>query len=227
VKQCENKQLTMMYIHITQRNLHRVWDVAYDGYCGGKGMTLMPWSDVGVDDFIQKSSEMTSNYAGVSIVCVPIITTEPFKSPLPLCSQGLAVPQLGTGDLLIQDVNAFMNNQVKCIATRNKLSHVFSKLEMHQDFQMVKDACQAVGVGETTQCRLLYKGTSTFSYTVPAGGAGGVGGVVGATTHVPTYGCGHHGHDYVGVASVRNGKSLMAVTAPTINMARSSPLVPA
>lgn len=192
-----------------------MWDVAYDGYCGGKNMSVMKWDDAGVDNFIASSSEVTTNYSGDSILCVPIRTDYPFKSPLPMCDSHMITPQLGTGDLLIQDVNSLLKKQVPCAATKSALAIVFNRLEMHQDFQMVKDACQAVGVGETTQCRLLYKGTSTFAYTTANKGP------------IPTFGCGHHGHDYVGVASVRNGKSLMAVTAPTINVVKSSPHITA
>lgn len=188
-----------------QRNLHRIWDVAYDGYCGGKDMSVMKWSDSGVEEYIEKCNNVNTNFDGASIICVPILTEECFKSPMPLCNyQDKGTKLLATSDLHIHDIQNYASKQISCNITREALAQVHKTLQMHNDYQIVKDACEAVGVGETTQCRLLYKGTSNFKFK--------------DATNKQTFGCGHHGHDYVGVAAVRNGKSLMAATAPHINI---------
>lgn len=187
-----------------------MWDVAYDGYCGGKNTSLMKWNSQGVSDFIAASSDVTTNYGGDSIVCFPVKSKNSMKSPMPLYDPSLETNQLGTSDLILQDVRSLVAKQIPEKEVKDAIQYVYKTLEMHQDYQMIKDASQAAGVGETTQCRLLYKGTSTFIYT--------------HNRNKITYGCGHHGHDYVGVASVRNGKSLMAVTAPSINMVQAPPI---
>lgn len=163
---------------------------------------MLRWTTDGVQSFVNETSEVTTNYEGPSIICIPVKTLDSLKSPLPLFDVNIG-SQLGTSDLLITDINALIQKQVPIDDVKKVLSEIYSTLEMHHDYQMVKDASQAVGVGETTCCRLLYKGTSTFNYQ---DGYPKV-----------TFGCGHHGHDYVGVASVRNGKSLMATTAPIVN----------
>lgn len=75
-------------------------------------------------------------------------------------------------------------------------------LQISNNHQIVKDAAMAATTGESTACRLLYQGTSTFNH--------------GRDPPIRLMGCGHHGPDYAGVAAVRNGKQYANTSLPAI-----------
>jgi hypothetical protein len=73
---------------------------------------------------------------------------------------------------------------------------MYTKLDMHGEGQIIKMAPDATSSAESTVSRLMYQGTSIWDYN-------------GCSQKRHVTGCGHHGPDYPGVASARNGKSLM------------------
>ena len=207
------RQLTahsLAYWCRTQRNLHKVWDVAYDGYCGGKDLTVMTWDTQGVADFQEACQNTSRNFSGPSIVCVPYRNIVIVKSPMPMCSDSdNTTTVLATSDMMISDIRAFAATQTgtdtHAVDLKKVLSEVYDVLKMHNEYAEIKDAVAGASSGETTTCRLMYKGTSSWAYNTHN------------TAHASSItGCGHHGCDYVGVASVRNGKSLMNSAAPVI-----------
>jgi len=163
----------------------------------------MKWDSMGVQTFIDSCSNTSQNYQGPSLICLPVVGDVIIKSPLPLCKHlDPAGPALATSDLMLNDVQQLCRRQTAdCSIVADCVSEMFDVLKLHNEYQMIKDATMACSIGETTSCRLMYKGTSTF-----------INGAV--AKHVS--GCGHHGNDYVGVASVRNGKSLMSSAAPAV-----------
>lgn len=194
----------------TQRNLHKVWDVAYDGYCGGKDVSIMPWSEEGVAKFQEDCQNTSRNFSGASIVCVPYGGEVNVKSPMPMCSiTDNGGPFLATSDMMISDIREFSKNQCAGDPARAGLqailSEVYDALKLHNEYAEVKDAVAGASSGDTTTCRLMYKGSSMWNYNTD---------YISRSQNVT--GCGHHGSDYVGVASVRNGKSLMNTAAPVI-----------
>jgi len=187
-----------------------VWDVAYDGYCGGKDLSVMPWTIEGVNAFQEASQNTSRNFSGKSIICVPYDSKVIVKSPMPMCSNSDGTTtSLATADMMISDIKNFSQQQTggdpDAVALKAILSVVYDALKMHNEYAEIKDAVAGASSGETTTCRLMYKGTSTWMYNVAHH----------ANAH-STSGCGHHGNDYVGVASVRNGKSLMNSAAPVV-----------
>ena len=76
---------------------------------------------------------------------------------------------------------------------------------MNNNHQMVKDAILASTSNECTSCKLMYQGTSKWLRT----GHGG-------NPLSEITGSGHHGHDYIGVTAVRNGKHMQGQSAPAI-----------
>ena len=93
---------------------------------------------------------------------------------------------------------------------RSVISMVYKKLELHNNHNLIKDASSATQTDEATQNLLMYAGTATWTSMSDAG----------ADPRVEQRtGNGHHGQDYVGVAAVRNGKSLASTSAPLIQQA--------
>jgi len=201
-------------IVFNERNLHRVWDVAYDGYVGGKDMTIV---DMNSPDskraFIDSSNNYNTEYDGSSIVPVGLDENLAWlPSPMLLCdfsNMSNATTALATADMFISDVARFIDKimtRVDGDVPRNelktKLSAMYTDLELCNNHQIVKDATLACTNNESTSCRLMYQGTSTATYE--------------NTAAIYMAGSGHHGNDYAGVAAVRNGKQLAASAAPAI-----------
>eukprot|EP00961_Rhodomonas_salina_P035648 479474-Rhodomonas_salina.3 len=86
------------------------------------------------------------------------------------------------------------------------ISLMFEQLNMNRNNSAAKDACSATIENEATAIRMAYSGT--FKYrTVNAGD-------LSTSTYSEISGCGHHGPDYVGVASLRAGKGYRMVSQP-------------
>tara|TARA_B100002051_G_C16725851_1_gene635283 strand:+ start:335 stop:2341 length:2007 start_codon:yes stop_codon:yes gene_type:complete len=202
-------------IVFNERNMHRMWDIAYDGYVGGKDTTVMHWTR-DLDETKEKMQTMTREYNGKSIICVPLLEAiSALPSPCILTdflAQNNQQTTLATADLFLHDASRLKSDIMSKI-TGNRyeieavISHVYKTLEMHNNHSLIKDASSAAQQDESTQNLLMYAGTATWqTYTV--------GGQPQAPTH--RYGNGHHGVDYTGVAAVRNGKSFASTTAPLI-----------
>ena len=84
----------------------------------------------------------------------------------------------------------------------DSISAVYHTLSMNNNHQMVKDAILASTSNESTSCKLMYQGTSRW--------------LVRNSLPREVTGSGHHGHDYVGVTAVRNGKHMQASSAPMV-----------
>jgi len=201
-------------IVFNERNLHKVWDIAYDGYCGGKDVQMVNMSNPSSkSQFIEEMNDYSKDYNGPSIV--PILLQPEFTwlpSPLLLCdykNPNTSVSALATADLFIKDVNTYADRQLKKMTDENDKNHltdsisaVYHTLSMNNNHQMVKDAILASTSNESTSCKLMYQGTSRWL----------------TRTAQPreVTGSGHHGHDYVGVTAVRNGKHMQASSAPMV-----------
>ena len=109
-----------------ERNLYRMWDIAYDGYVGGKDMSMLDWgSDVDVGRFTKADSNLTLPYAGPSIIVIPLPTKiDSLPSPLPIANlvnsmmMGKA-HSLATADLFVEDMQAFLNRVADKIGEEN------------------------------------------------------------------------------------------------------------
>jgi len=120
-----------------------------------------------------------------------------------------SVNALATADLFIKDVNTYADRQLKKMSDDAEKTHltdtisaVYHMLSMNNNHQMVKDAILASTSNESTSCKLMYQGTSRWLNRT------------GQPREVT--GSGHHGHDYVGVTAVRNGKHMQASSAPMV-----------
>lgn len=199
-----------------RRNMHRVWDIAYDGYNGGKDVSILKWNDnKDIDEWKSQSEQLGRDYNGKSIVAVPLcgIVLEYLPSPMPYPGQNsnkaitsdLIVPNAQNLSKVFESKCTFQEGTFEMLNTVLEQLNVALNLVPHM--QEEKYASRAAIDNETTTCRLFYQGSIRVYDNV------------GVTEKI---GCGHHGADYIGVASVRNGKSLMSTTAPLI---RTTPMI--
>lgn len=203
-------------IVFNERNLHRMWDIAYDGYCGGKDCSILDWgSDADISRFIKSDSNLNAPYSGPSIIAIPLPTqVHSLPSPLPvanLINSLLAnnAHSLATSDLFVEDMQGFLMRVAEKIGEehimgiRNAISVMYDTLHMHRNSAAAKCACLATMENEATLIRLGYGGTYQYKLDNDNGG------------WVEIFGCGHHGPDFVGKASERAGKG-MKITGPAM-----------
>lgn len=203
-------------IVFNERNLHRMWDIAYDGYCGGKDCSMLDWgSDADVSRFIKADSNLNTPYAGPSIIVIPLPTqVHTLPSPLPIANfvnSTLAnnAHGLATSDLFVEDMHGFMTRvgektgEEHLPGVRNALSVMYDTLHLHRNSAAAKCANLATVENEATLIRLGYGGTYQYKLDSDTGG------------WVEIFGCGHHGPDFVGKASERAGKGVK-ISAPPL-----------
>jgi len=196
-----------------ERNLIRMWDVAYDGYVGGKDTTILDWgSDADITRFIRADNNLAAPYLGPSIVVLPLPTkVHTLPSPMPIANLVNTVlatnaHSLATADLFVEDMYGFLTRVEEkvgsehIIGVRNALSVAYDLLHMHRNSAASKSADNATLENEATSVRLAYGGT--FHYKAE-----------GENNWMEIFGCGHHGPDCVGKASERNGKGMRYNTA--------------
>lgn len=202
-------------IVFNERNMHRMWDIAYDGYVGGKDMSIMGWENI--QDDKDCMSNLAQEYRGSSIIAVPLLQESSHSLPSPCLltdwyENANNQSTLATSDLFLHDMSIVKNNMKKKITPqlREVISTVYKKLELHNNHNLIKDASAATQNDESTQNLLMYAGTATWESRTNNNAEPKI-------EH--RTGNGHHGQDYVGVASVRNGKSLASTSAPLIQQA--------
>ena len=197
-----------------ERNLHRMWDIAYDGYCGGKDCSILDWSsDADVARFVKADSNLVTPYAGPSILVLPLPTqVHTLPSPLPIANfvNSLLATNahgLATSDLFVEDMHGFLLRVAEKIGEehitgiRNAISVMYDILHLHSNSTAAKCACLATMENEATLIRLGHGGT--YQYKLDSDNTG----------WVEIFGCGHHGPDFVGKASERAGKG-MKISGP-------------
>lgn len=193
--------------------MHRVWDVSYDGYTNGKGVSIMDWSAADIKIFKSDQQETGNDFDGKDIIVIPMnmpCTQLPSPMPYKVFTPNVPIQQHVTDDLNVEDLNTFT---VKFFnkASLNDYQPTFQdimdavnqKLNIVSALHESRSATSAAMANESTLCRMFYQGTVKYRQQ-------------GQDTMVT--GCGHHGPDYPGVASVRNGKTLMTSAAPAVQM---------
>ena len=196
-----------------ERNLYRMWDIAYDGYAGGKDATVLDWgSENDIGRFIKSDSNLTAPYTGPSVIVIPLPTQiHTLPSPLPIANLANTMLMgkahtLATADLFVEDMFSFLDRVAEKIGDehiggiRNSISYAYDQLHMHRNSAAAKCACLASIENEATLVRLAYGGT--YHYKLQSENA-----------WVEMYGCGHHGPDAVGKASERAGRGFR-ISAP-------------
>jgi len=206
-----------------EKNLIRMWDIAYDGYNGGKDDTYVNWLDVddesaryGPRAFKEATLDLTKNYRGPSMMVMAFVHNrsrlnddgrnvydQHFRRnwPSPIVFYDTYDRQAGQqqAEVLpidydnVQSVNVeefrVFNNELYEDSYRAYRSMMPEFRTMHISR---KTAGQSSADAETATDCLAFQG----SMRIKEGGA----------LIQEIQGSGHHGPDYVGIASVRAGK---------------------
>ena len=207
-------------IVFNEKNLIRLWDVAYDGYIGGKDDTHVEWTKG--DDcarFKHATMDVTENYRGQSMMVMAFLHSDKKKkqdhfkrnwpSPIVFYDDGRAAESnlllpADQDNIHMIDAEEFrvFNNPLyteKYGVYRNQMPN-FKSLNAVR-----KNAGQSSVDMETPSEMLAFQGTMRIKTK------GGMG-------FTEILGSGHHGPDYVGIASVRDGKGQkVAATQPTLH----------
>jgi len=195
-------------IVFNKKNLLRMWDISYDGYVGGKDANILDWgSNADVERFVRADNNLSLPYSGPSIVVLPISTKiHTLPSPFPIANlenQHLATNAhcLSTADLFIEDIQAMQARVGEKVGDEHMrplskvVSVAYDLLHMHRNSAASKCASMATVENESTLIRLAYGGTYQYRLHNDPNWS-------------EVFGCGHHGPDFIGKASERNGKGV-------------------
>jgi len=217
-------------IVFNEKNLIRLWDIAYDGYNGGKDDSYVDWTNGNsVDSFKEATMNLGKNYRGQSMMVLafahdrnqvneygvnlyeaqfkrnwpsPVVFYDSYNPERRQDSGREALP-LDYDNLQTVDVEEFrvFNNELYNGAYRQyrNLMPDFRTLHMTR-----KSAGQSSADAETGTDCLAFQGSMRVKER--------------GQLLQDIQGSGHHGPDYVGIASVRAGKGQkMAGQAPTLH----------
>lgn len=208
-----------------EKNLIRLWDVAYDGYNGGKEERHVNWTDR--DDthkFRLDTEDVTKNYQGASMMVMAFVHEPAARDPRDISmypnpayfkrnwpspivfhdnwNPGGGAEQdartiVGYDNLHVVDVNEFrvFNNHLYVHAYRSYLQHFPNFSELHNTR---KNAGESTREAETTNDSLAFQGTMRIKER--------------GCVKTEILGSGHHGPDFTGVASIRAGKGYKMIT---------------
>ena len=193
-------------IVFNEKNLIRLWDIAYDGYNGGKDDTYVRWDDEkSVDDFKAATNDMTQDYHGPSMMVMAFYMGDKvlanhrtnWPSPIVYHQKGdtaHATPTALTGAENIMKIGTKEFEVFDKTVYREYHQVYFPLMPDFSDLHQVrKCACQSA-VDDESQSDVL-----AFQGTIKTNGAT----IMGCNV---INGSGHHGVDFVGAASVRSGK---------------------
>jgi len=195
---------------LNERNMIRMWDVAYDGYNGGKDDSFVQWNDEAPGKhrpFNRCATDMSMPYQGPSLMVMRFKvdkTNTDYKSYWPS-------PIVFHDKYLNQPAPKLSPDPDSIYVVQNENMRVFNSdiyreqyrmyLQRMPDFSYFHQVRKPPGNAsidmETTQNALAFQGTFRLK-RLDANNAG----------TEETLGSGHHGPDYVGVAMLRAGKGV-------------------
>jgi hypothetical protein len=154
------------------RNLVRMWDIAYDGYSGGKDTSILDWgSETDMQRFIRADNNLSTPYMGPSIIALPLPTCmHTLPSPLPLANLvnsqlSTNAHSLATADLFVEDMQGLLSRVADRVGEehiaglRGVISIAYDLLHLHRNSASAKCANLATVENEATLVRLAYGGT--------------------------------------------------------------------
>jgi len=208
-----------------ERNLIRVFDVCFDGYCGGNDARIMQWKPEDVQEFQRATMELQAPYAGPSMVVMSLPryknVYQSFPNPLvwhtELPTAGRFKPQPDRGASVsksLPDHCPFVskpardpNNATDVEHSRALLHEVYAKyykvlgLETWANMQTPTDPGPAAYSNETDPYVFSFHGHMAAILD---------------GQRAETQGSGHLGSNFVGVASVREGRGMLPRGMPTL-----------
>jgi hypothetical protein len=203
-------------IVFNEKNLIRLWDIAYDGYNGGKEDKHVNWlKNEDVKKFADDTMEVTRNYQGASMCVMAFIHDKEgpeyqagFKPnwPSPIVfhdnhryEDNAKQPQrsmVGYDNLHVIDIEDFrVFNQKLYAGYRDYRARFPNFNELHSTR---KSAGESAREAETATDSLAFQGTMRIKEA--------------GCVKTEILGSGHHGPDFVGMASIRAGKGYKMIT---------------
>ena len=192
-----------------ERNMIRLWDVAYDGYNGGKDDSVVNWTDEAPNRsriFNRYATDMSVPYQGPSLMVMrfKVDRTSPnYKSywPSPIVFHDKYLnqepPKLSPDP---ESIYVVQNEQMRVFNSDVYREQYRLYLQRMPDFSYFHQVRKPPGNAsidmETTQNAFAFQGTFRLKRLDCPGNA------------EETLGSGHHGPDYVGVAMLRAGKGV-------------------
>jgi len=204
-------------IVINERNLIRVFDVCFDGYCGGNDARIMKWNEQECTDFKNQTENLTAQYSGKSMVVMALPkwsnVMEQFPNPLvwhpkvPGPNRLRVQPDKGGTPNRVQDHCPFAptaqvpTNDYK-VATSYGMYYQALGLHAWSELHQALDPGHAAYSNETDPYIFSFHGHLT---TITKTGQ-----------REEIHGSGHLGSNFVGVASVREGRGMLPRGKPML-----------
>jgi hypothetical protein len=203
-------------IVFNEKNLVRLWDVAYDGYTGGKDDRVMKWEDS--EDFKQHTNDLSTNYRGPSMVVMAFVhdtSSEAYRkrfqrnwpSPILFIDNQKPESQVRT---LSADADNIRSVPIEDFRVLND-EQLYPGYKLYKnklpDYITLHSARKSAGAeenNETVADALAFQGTMKVINSSSRGEIENI------------QGSGHHGPDWVGVASIRAGKGYKATGPLTL-----------
>jgi hypothetical protein len=199
-------------IVINERNLIRVFDVCFDGYCGGNDARILRWNSRDTEEFRRQTQNLTAAYSGPSMVVMALPrhkdVFESFPNPLvwhpfvPNANRIKAQPDKGGTPNGLQShcpFAAYPDNDL----THQVYSMYYSALGLNQWANLATplDPGHLAYANETDPYVFSFHGHMAAILD---------------GQREETQGSGHLGPNFVGVASVREGRGMLPRGMPTL-----------
>ena len=194
-----------------ERNLIRVYDVAFDGYNGGMDQTFVDWNSApSREKFVTQTYDRSTPYHGQSMLVMSLPHSEKESRmtwPNPIVFhqsvQGNPSPDAEKVHGSLPEIHDHMvfnhakNPSLCSDAVQKRYEHYMNRLDMTQwasTDSLNRPAGEACIANESSSSPLAFQGSMRRISNI---------GVV-----TETHGSGHLGHSYVGMASVREGRGI-------------------
>ena len=199
-----------------ERNLIRVFDVCFDGYCGGNDARILNWNSADCDEFARATQNLTTAYTGPSMIVMslPRYTNvyKAFPNPIvwhptmPDATRMKVQPDRGGSPSSVQAHCPFAN--YNGADDEQRLRHqvygMYYKalgLQLWAQMHTPLDPGHLAYANETDPYVFSFQGHMA---TIVDG------------QREETQGSGHLGSNFVGVASVREGRGMLPRGMPTL-----------
>jgi hypothetical protein len=193
-----------------ERNLIRVYDVCFDGYCGGNDSRILKWERTDLEIFKSKASAYTEAYDGPSML---VMALPPDLNRLQSFPNPMIIHQtLNTQQSCVPDRNLRSNNyadHAPYLITNNSINNIQTLVYGYYYRAAGMDEWQH---SNQSPGHLTYQNeTDPYMYSFHGHMATFLDG-----HKEETQGSGHLGPNFVGVASVREGRGMMPRGMPSL-----------
>jgi hypothetical protein len=209
-------------IVLNERNLIRVFDVCFDGYCGGNDSRILSWTTSDVNLFKQKAQTISEPYDGPSMIvmALPVYSDALDPFPNPIILQTALTPnarQHTFPDRSLRPGNVHPHcpfltydhgREIHAHDLPKKLAADVYKVY----YETLGMAAWITSMGNSEPGHLAWQNeTDIYGYSFHGHMASILDGV-----REETQGSGHLGPNFVGVASVREGRGMLPRGMPTL-----------